>query len=147
MQYDLDRFLGEQAHVYEGVLDELRRGRKTGHWIWFVFPQIAGLGHSAMSQQYAITSLDEARAYLAHPVLGARLRECAGILLGFEGRTAEAIFGSTDAMKLRSCMTLFHRAAPDDAVFSRVLDRYFDGVPDGLTDLRLESGGPPAETL
>jgi len=147
VQYDLDRFLGEQAHVYEGVLDELRRGRKTGHWIWFVFPQIAGLGHSAMSQQYAITSLDEARAYLAHPVLGARLRECAGILLGFEGRTAEAIFGSTDAMKLRSCMTLFHRAAPDDAVFSRVLDRYFDGVPDGLTDLRLESGGPPAETL
>lgn len=148
MEYDLDRFLGEQAHVYDGVLGELRRGHKTGHWIWFIFPQIAGLGHSALSQHFAISSLDEARAYLAHPVLGARLRECAEILLGIEERTAEAIFGSTDAMKLRSCMTLFHRAAPDEPVFARVLDRYFGGVPDGLTDLRLEPvARPPAETL
>jgi uncharacterized protein (DUF1810 family) len=140
--YDLDRFLSEQAPVYDAVLDELRRGHKTGHWIWFIFPQIAGLGHSAMSQRLAIRSLDEARAYLGHPVLGARLRECAEILLELEGPTAEAIFGSTDAMKLRSSMTLFHRAAPDDLVFSRVLDRYFDGAADGLTDLRLESGAP-----
>jgi uncharacterized protein (DUF1810 family) len=140
--YDLDRFLSEQARVYDSVLEELRRGHKTGHWIWFIFPQIAGLGHSALSQHYAISTLDEARAYLAHPVLGARLRECAGILLGLEGRTAEAILGSTDAVKLRSCMTLFHRAAPEDAVFSQVLERYFDGAPDGLTDLRLEPGGP-----
>jgi len=146
--YDLDRFLGEQARVYDGVLDELRRGYKTGHWIWFIFPQVAGLGHSAMSQRFAISSLDEARAYLAHPVLGVRLRECAGILLAIEGRTAEEIFGRTDAMKLRSCMTLFHRAVPDEPVFVQVLDRYFDGGPDGLTDLRLESGArPPAETL
>ncbi len=142
MGYDLDRFLSEQARVYDSVLEELRRGHKTGHWIWFIFPQIAGLGHSALSQRYAISTLDEARAYLAHPVLGARLRECAGILLGLEGRTAEAIFGSTDAVKLRSCMTLFNRAVPDDQLFSQVLERYFDGVPDGLTDLRLESGSP-----
>jgi uncharacterized protein (DUF1810 family) len=147
VEYDLDRFVAEQGHIYAGALEELRRGRKTGHWIWFIFPQVAGLGHSAMSQQFAISSLEEARAYLAHPVLGARLRECAGILLEIEGRTAEAIFGSTDAMKVRSSMTLFHRAAPDDPVFSQVLDRYFDGVPDGLTDLRLETGArPPAET-
>ncbi len=148
MPYDLDRFLGDQVRVYDGVLDELRRGHKTGHWIWFIFPQIAGLGHSAMSQQFAISSLDEARVYLAHPALGSRLRECAGILLQIEGRTAEAIFGPTDATKLRSCMTLFLRAAPDEPVFAQILDRYFDGAPDALTDLRLESvAGPPAETL
>jgi uncharacterized protein (DUF1810 family) len=144
--YDLDRFLDEQVHVYDGVVDELRRGHKTGHWIWFIFPQIAGLGHSPMSQRFAISSLDEACAYLAHPVLGARLRQCSGILLGLESPTAEEIFGSTDTMKLRSSMTLFHRAAPDDPVFSQVLDHYFDGAPDDLTDLRLESGDPPAET-
>ena len=147
MEYDLDRFAEEQTHAYDGALEELRRGRKTGHWIWFIFPQIAGLGHSAMSQRFAIRSLDEARAYLAHPVLGARLRECAEILLELEGRTAEAVLGSTDAMKLRSSMTLFHRAAPDDPLFSQVLDRYFDGAPDGLTDLRLDSGSTPAETM
>ena len=139
VQYDLDRFLAEQAHVYGGVLDELRRGRKTGHWIWFIFPQIAGLGYSAMSQRFAIASLDEARAYLAHPVLGARLRDCAEVLLGIEGQSAEAILGSIDARKLRSSMTLFHRAAPDEPVFAEVLDRYFDGVPDELTDDRLAS--------
>jgi uncharacterized protein (DUF1810 family) len=137
VQYDLDRFVGEQGHVYDGVLDELRRGRKTGHWIWFIFPQIAGLGQSAMSQRFAIESLDEARAYLAHPVLGPRLRECVEILLGIEGRSAEAIFGSIDARKLRSSMTLFHRAAPEEPSFAAVLDRYFDGVPDALTDDRL----------
>ena len=137
MTYDLDRFLAAQAGVYEGVLDELRRGYKTGHWIWFVFPQMAGLGSSAMSQHYAIGSLDEARAYLDDPVLGARLRECAGIVLGTEGRTASDIFGSLDAMKVRSCMTLFHRAAPDEPVFGQMLDRFYDGVADEATDARL----------
>lgn len=137
MSYDLDRFLAEQEDVYDGVLEELRRGIKTGHWIWFIFPQIAGLGHSYMSQRYSIGSLDEARAYLAHPVLGERLRECAGIVLATRERTAEQIFGSLDAMKLRSCMTLFHRAAPDEPVFGQVLDRYYDGVADAITDALL----------
>ena len=137
MPYDLDRFLVAQQHVYDGVLDELRCGRKTGHWIWFIFPQIAGLGYSAMSQHFAIASLDEARAYLAEPVLGARLRECAGVVLATRGRTAVEILGSTDAMKLRSCMTLFHRAAPDEPVFAQVLDRYYGGLADEATDARL----------
>ena len=137
MTYDLDRFVEAQAHIYEGVLAELRRGHKTGHWIWYIFPQIAGLGHSAMSQHYAISSLGEARAYLAHPVLGARLRECAGFVLAVMGRTAEEIFGATDAMKLRSSMSLFHRAAPDEPVFAAVLERYYGGVADEATDARL----------
>jgi uncharacterized protein (DUF1810 family) len=138
MPYDLDRFLAAQEHVYDGVLEELRRGRKTGHWIWFIFPQVAGLGPSAMSQHFAINSLNEARAYLAHPVLGTHLRECAEAVLATKGRTAEEIFGSTDAMKLRSCMTLFHRAAPDEPVFVQVLDRYYGGVADEATDARLD---------
>jgi uncharacterized protein (DUF1810 family) len=137
MPYDLNRFVVEQGYVYEDVLGELRRGLKTGHWIWFIFPQIAGLGQSDISRRFAIGSLDEARAYLAHPVLGARLRECAGIVLATKGRTAEEIFGSLDAMKLRSCMTLFHRAAPDEPVFAQVLDRYYGGVADEATDARL----------
>ena len=134
MQYDLDRFLVEQQHIYAGVLEELRRGRKTGHWIWYIFPQLAGLGRSQMSSDFAIGSLDEARAYLAHPVLGTRLRECAGTLLSIEGRSAEEILGSVDAMKVRSCMTLFHRAAPDEPVFRQVLDRFYGGVADSATD-------------
>ena len=134
---DLDRFVRAQDGVYAGVLDELGRGRKTGHWIWFIFPQIAGLGSSAMSQHYAIGSLDEARAYLAHPVLGARLRECAGIVLGTKGRTASEIFGSLDAMKVRSCMTLFQRAAPDEPVFGQVIDGFYGGIADQATDARL----------
>ena len=137
MVYNLDRFVLEQQHVYDGVVEELRRGRKTGHWVWFIFPQVAGLGSSAMSQRFAIASLDEARAYLAHPVLGARLRECAGIVLATEGRTAEEIFGPVDAMKLRSSMTLFNRAAPDEPVFALLLDRYYGGVADEATDARL----------
>ena len=135
--YDLDRFIGAQEGIYAGVLDELRRARKVGHWIWFIFPQVAGLGYSAMSQQYAISSLDEARAYLAHPVLGARLRECAAVVLATTGRTALEIFGSIDAMKLRSSMTLFHRAVPDEPVFAQVLERYYDGKADDATDARL----------
>ena len=135
----LDRFLDGQDDVYERVLLELRRGRKTGHWMWFIFPQVAGLGSSEMSRHYAISSLDEARAYLAHPVLGGRLRDCAELVLAIEGRTAEQVFGGIDALKLRSSMTLFHRAAPDEAVFSRVLERYFGGVVDQATD-RLLAG-------
>jgi len=137
MHDDLDRFVTEQNRDYETVLGELRRGRKSSHWIWFIFPQIAGLGHSAMSQYFAIASLDEARAYLAHPILGPRLRECARLVLAVEGRTAEEILGSIDAMKLRSSMTLFHRAAPDEPEFASVLDRYFDGVEDEATLARL----------
>ena len=137
MAYDLDRFLVEQQGAYEGVLAELRRGQKAGHWIWFIFPQVAGLGHSLMSQMFAIASLDEARAYLDHPVLGARLRECAGIVLATTEGTAVEIFGSLDALKVRSCMTLFQRAAPDEQVFAEVLARFYDGVPDEATDVRL----------
>jgi uncharacterized protein (DUF1810 family) len=135
--YDLDRFLVAQQHVYDGVIEELRHGRKTGHWIWFIFPQLAGLGQSAMSQRFSIASLDEARAYLAHPVLGARLRECAGIVLALRAGSAEEIFGALDAAKLRSSMTLFHRAAPDTPVFGQVVDMYYGGVADGATDARL----------
>lgn len=137
MTFDLERFVLAQQGVYDGALDELRRGRKTGHWIWFVFPQVAGLGRSGMSQLYAIASLDEARAYLAHPVLGARLRECAALVLAIEGRTAVEIFGEIDAVKLRSSMTLFHRAAPDESVFAGVLERFYGGVADAATDARL----------
>ncbi len=137
MTDDLERFVTEQNRDYETVLAELRRGRKTSHWIWFIFPQVTGLGRSAMSQHFAIGSLDEARAYLAHPVLGARLRECVGLLLAIEGRSADEIFGPLDAMKVRSSMTLFHRAAPDEPEFRLVLARYYGGVADPATDERL----------
>ena len=134
--YDLGRFVAAQdaGGTYEQVTAELRRGRKTGHWMWFVFPQIAGLGYSQMSRRYAISSLPEARAYLAHRVLGPRLIECATIVAQTQGRTAEQIFGGIDAMKLHSCVTLFLRAGPDEAVFGDVLARYFDGQPDAATD-------------
>ncbi len=141
MAYDLDRFIVEQQHAYRGALEELRTGQKTGHWIWFIFPQIAGLGSSAMSQRFSISSLDEARAYLEHPVLGVRLRECAGVLLATEGRTAEQILGSLDATKVRSSMTLFHRAAPDEPIFAQVLDRYYGGIADPATDARVGQVG------
>jgi uncharacterized protein (DUF1810 family) len=140
MGHDLQRFVTAQGPVYDDVLDELRRGRKTGHWMWFVFPQIAGLGRSEMSRLYAIASLDEARAYLAHPVLGPRLRTAAGLVLAADARSADAMFGSVDAQKLRSCMTLFHRADPDEPAFRAVLDRYFDATPDPATDERLSRG-------
>jgi uncharacterized protein (DUF1810 family) len=138
--YDLERFVAAQEPIYDGVIAELRRGRKTSHWMWFVFPQLAGLGRSEMSRHYAIASLDEARAYLAHPVLGARLRECANVLLAVPvGRSAEDIFGSVDAVKLRSSMTLFHRSAADDPLFGQVLDRYYPGGADPETDALLRS--------
>jgi Uncharacterized conserved protein len=135
--YDLARFVAAQEGVYASALAELRRGQKTGHWMWFIFPQIAGLGFSLMSQRYAIGSLDEARAYLAHPVLGPRLRECAQAVVDVTGKTADQILGPIDAMKLRSSMTLFHRADPTEPVFVAVLQKYFDGVPDEATDRRL----------
>jgi uncharacterized protein (DUF1810 family) len=135
--HDLERFVSAQQEVYGSAVEQLRAGRKTGHWMWFVFPQIAGLGQSAMSQRYAIASLEEARAYLAHPVLGARLAQCAGILTELSGHDPEAIFGPIDAVKLRSSMTLFARASEDDSVYYAVLDQYFGGEPDPHTDSRL----------
>ena len=119
-----------QAPVYEQVRRELEAGQKQSHWMWFIFPQIAGLGHSAMSVRFAIASLDEAKAYLAHPILGARLRECTRLALRVEGKTARDIFGPIDEMKFRSSMTLFARAAPDEEAFQPCLDKYFAGSPD-----------------
>ena len=137
--YDLERFVAAQnaGDTYHHAVQELRRGRKTSHWMWFVFPQVAGLGHSHMSRTYAIASLEEARAYLRHPVLGPRLRECAAIVAGSAAGSATERFGGIDAQKLRSSMTLFLRADPADPVFQRVLDRYFGGRPDSATDRRL----------
>lgn len=137
MTNDLERFVVAQREVFEGVLEQLRRGRKTSHWMWFIFPQITGLGRSETSRYFAIGTLEEARAYLAHPALGARLRECTAAVLATKGRTAEAIFGPIDAVKLRSSMTLFLRGAPDEPVFAEVLDRYFGGDPDPATDALL----------
>jgi uncharacterized protein (DUF1810 family) len=137
MPRDLDRFVKAQSGDYASALAELRRGQKTGHWIWYILPQLVGLGHSEMSRIYGIASLDEAKAYLAHPVLGPRLRECAAAVLAVTGRSANEIMGSTDAMKLRSCMTLFHRAAPDEPLFREVLVRYFGGEADSMTDALL----------
>jgi uncharacterized protein (DUF1810 family) len=128
----LDRFVEAQDGVYDDALAELSAGHKRTHWMWFVFPQIAGLGSSPTAQRYAIRSLDEARAYLAHPVLGPRLRACAEALLAVQSRSAREILGSPDDLKLRSSMTLFARAADDPALFQAVLDRYYDG-PDRLT--------------
>jgi uncharacterized protein (DUF1810 family) len=136
---ELERFVAAQEPVYAQVLAELRAGRKTSHWMWFIFPQIAGLGHSPMSERYAIRSLAEARAYLAHPSLGPWLRECAGAVLAVKDRTAEDVFGPIDAKKLRSCMTLFDRAAPGEPLFRQVLDQWFRGMPDDKTDSLLAS--------
>ena len=131
--HDLGRFLEAQSGDYQTALAEVRAGRKRSHWMWYIFPQIGGLGLSSMSRRYAIGSLGEARAYLAHPVLGPRLVEIAEAALAVEGRSARDIFGSPDDMKLRSCATLFARAAPAGSVFARLLDRYFDGTPDART--------------
>jgi len=137
--YDLERFVAAQDEggTYEAAVAELRRGRKTSHWMWFVFPQIVELGQSFMSRRFAISSLQEAQAYLEHPVLGPRLAECTAVLLEATGRTAEQVFGSIDAQKLHSSMTLFMRSAPGVTVFQQVLDRYFEGVPDVVTDERI----------
>jgi uncharacterized protein (DUF1810 family) len=138
--YQLERFVRAQddGGSYQQAVAELRAGRKSSHWIWFIFPQVAGLGFSAMSQRYAISGLAEARAYLGHPVLGPRLAECAEIVADTEGSTATDIFGGTDAMKLRSSMTLFAAAAgPGEPVFGEVLAKFFGGVPDEATLARL----------
>ncbi len=131
--YNLYRFLDAQEGVYDTVLAELRAGRKSSHWIWFIFPQIAGPGHSAMAQQFAITSLDEAMAYLQHSVLGQRLRECTQLVLNVEGRTIEEIFPYPDNLKFWSCMTLFMATTTDNALFKNALLKYFDGQPDQKT--------------
>ena len=137
--HNLERFvLAQNAdETYDRAVEELRRGQKKSHWMWFIFPQIAGLGQSSTSRHFAISSLDEARAYLEHPVLGPRLIDAARIVAETGGRTAEQIFGRIDAQKLHSSMTLFSRAAPDETVFGNVLERYFDGVADAATDARL----------
>jgi uncharacterized protein (DUF1810 family) len=128
--FNLQRFVDAQAPIYSKVLDELERGQKTGHWMWFVFPQIAGLGSSATAQRYAISSSEEARAYLEHAVLGPRLTECVNALLGLDGRSAEQILGAIDTLKFRSSLTLFLAASGGEKVFEDALDKYFDGVPD-----------------
>jgi len=135
--FNLERFVDAQAPVYDQVRRELQAGRKESHWMWFIFPQIAGLGQSPMSIRFAIASLDEAKAYLAHSVLGPRLRECARLALEVEGKSAREIFGSIDATKFRSSITLFARAAPDESVFRRCIDKYFGGDPDPATLARI----------
>ena len=137
--FDLERFVEAQddGRTYARALEELRGGRKVSHWMWFVFPQISGLGRSAMAQRYAISSLAEAEAYLQHPVLGRRLLECASVVAGLAGSDAARVFGSIDAMKLHSSMTLFAVAAPDAQVFRDVLQQYFGGELDSATTSRL----------
>jgi uncharacterized protein (DUF1810 family) len=131
--FGLERFVRAQESVYGDVRDELRSGRKRTHWMWFIFPQVEGLGHSAMSVRYAIGSLDEARAYLAHGVLGERLRECSELVWANSGRSASDIFGCPDDMKLQSSMTLFAKASNPGSVFERVLEKYFEGQMDSAT--------------
>ncbi len=135
--YDLQRFVDAQAHTYDQALADLRAGQKRTHWMWFVFPQIAGLGRSGMAQRFAISGLEEARAYLSHPTLGRRLVECARALTGLDTDDPERVLGSVDAQKLRSSMTLFASAAPDEPVFREVLDHYFAGTEDDATTGRL----------
>ena len=139
--FDLQRFVEAQDGVHARALAELKRGRKESHWMWFVFPQLAGLGSSPMAQRYAIGSLGEACAYLAHPVLGPRLRELTAAVNGVEGRTAHAIFGSPDDFKFRSSMTLFQAAAPDEPAYRQALAKYFDGAPDPKSLALLDQAG------
>jgi uncharacterized protein (DUF1810 family) len=142
-KFDLDRFVAaqDQGGTYEAAVAELRSGRKRSHWMWFVFPQISGLGQSPISRKYAISSLAEARAYLADEVLGPRLVECARIVAALSAPSAEDVFGGIDAMKLRSSMTLFARADPTNPVFGEVLEAYFGGEPDAATERLLVAHG------
>jgi uncharacterized protein (DUF1810 family) len=144
--FDLQRFVEAQDTdgTYDAALRELRAGRKTSHWMWFVFPQLAGLGRSATARHYALRSPDEARAYLAHPVLGPRLLTCARTLAALPTDDPVAVLGSVDAQKLRSSMTLFARVAPDEPVFRQVLDRCFGGEDDPLTRDLLDGTAPPS---
>ena len=130
--FNLDRFIEAQEQTYDNALAEIRGGRKQSHWMWFIFPQIAGLGHSPTAQHYALTTLDEARAYLAHPVLGPRLIACVEALQDLQGTTAEQVFGATDATKLRSSLTLFIEAGAPP-LFTAALDRWFSGIKDPAT--------------
>ena len=132
-RYDLDRFLQAQQNSYAQALSEIRSGRKRTHWMWFIFPQFAGLGSSSTARHYAIRSVEEAQAYLEHELLGARLPECADAALCVEGRTAKDIFGSPDDGKPRSCATLFARISPSDSVFERLLEKYYEGECDSRT--------------
>ena len=137
--FDLDRFVQAQDPVWQDVRRELRAGSKRIHWMWFVFPQLRGLGHSAMAQRYGLASRAEARAYHAHPVLGPRLLDCTGLVNAVPDRSINQILGSPDDMKFRSSMTLFAAVAPDEPAFRQALDRFFDGVPDPLTLERLDA--------
>jgi uncharacterized protein (DUF1810 family) len=141
--HELERFVQAQAGVYDEALGELRAGRKRSHWMWFVFPQIEGLGASATARHYAIHSLDEARAYLAHPLLGPRLVECTQAVNGLQGLGAHQIFGSPDDLKFASSMTLFEQVAPDEPLFARALDRFQAGRRDALTLALLDPVEPP----
>ena len=138
-RYALERFVEAQERVYDAVLGELRSGRKRSHWIWFVFPQLRGLGHSPAAQHYGISSLDEARAYLAHDVLGPRLRECTRLVAAIDGRSVDEIFGWPDNLKVRSSMTLFARATDGNAEFRAVLEKFYDGEDDPATVGRLST--------
>ena len=138
--HNLTRFVDAQKGVYDSVVQELRNGMKRGHWMWYIFPQIAGLGMTATSQMYAIESIDEAKAYYAHPILGSRLQECTQLVMNVKGRTAKEIFGYIDNLKFRSCMTLFG-CASDEGVFRDALDKYFDGEADQLTLDILKAAG------
>jgi uncharacterized protein (DUF1810 family) len=131
--FDLERFVAAQAPVIDAVRGELRRGRKTSHWMWFVFPQLADLGHSAMARRYGLASMAEARAYLAHPVLGPRLQECCGLLLQLPDDDIEDILGHPDDLKFRSCLTLFIAARPAEEVFRQCLEKFYGGAPDERT--------------
>lgn len=135
---NLDRFVEAQAPVYTRALAELTAGRKQSHWMWFVFPQLSGLGRSPMAQHYALHSREEARSYLAHPLLGARLKECTRAVLGVTGKTAHEIFDTPDDLKFHSSMTLFAHAAPDEQLFHAALEKYFGGVEDPLTLQKLQ---------
>jgi uncharacterized protein (DUF1810 family) len=143
-QYDLERFVSAQASTYAQARAELAGGRKRTHWMWFIFPQVRGLGSSAMAERYAISGFEEAREYLRHPLLGARLRECTGLVNAVKGRTLEEIFGYPDDLKFHSSVTLFARAAEgsgaEDAVFAEALTKYFGGAEDAGTVRILERG-------
>jgi uncharacterized protein (DUF1810 family) len=135
--FDLQRFVTAQQPVYEQVLKELKAGQKRAHWMWFIFPQLRGLGQSPAAKFYGITSIKEASAYLGHPLLGPRLTECTELVNAVEGRTAHGIFGSPDDIKFRSCVTLFSAAAPAEKVFHHALDKYFQGLADERTTAML----------
>jgi uncharacterized protein (DUF1810 family) len=135
--YNLQRFVDAQSSVFEQVISELRQGRKRAHWMWFIFPQISGLGHSAMAARFAISSRQEAEAYLNHPILGPRLRECTRLLTLVEGRSIQEILGSPDDLKFRSSLTLFARVTPDNRIFQDALDKFYGGEYDALTLERL----------